>query len=199
MSFSRVPRMAALPVFAVAGLALSGCMSSGPQLRPLTPVPTTAVSSTALPQPITLAEETPIESQSLDDVATLEDPNALTLGDPATGETAPFGDTAALDGTASAAPGAAINENDMVGVWSAITPAANCSVNLSLTTWQGGFRGSTRNCGDVQLATLSAWSVEGQQVTLVGTDGTPLARLFRTGPTRYAGQLETGEALTFFR
>lgn len=197
MSFFRVPNRTALSVYVLplAALALAGCMSSGRQLQPLTPVPTTAVSATALPQPITLAEETPVETQALDDVAIsgLEG-----LGQDGSLESDPFGETGALD-QAGGDAGAGIDENDMIGVWSAVTPAANCSVNLSLTSWQGGFRASTRNCGDVQLATLSAWSVEGQQVLLLGTEGTPLGRLFRTGPTRYAGQLETGEALTFFR
>ena len=71
MSFFRVPNRTALSVYVLplAALALAGCMSSGRQLQPLTPVPTTAVSATALPQPITLAEETPVETQALDDVA----------------------------------------------------------------------------------------------------------------------------------
>lgn len=176
---------------------LSGCMSSNTNtVQPLTPVPTTAVSSSALPQPITigqpvvdpqtqtLSEAAGVESATLDPA--LDGQNAL----PATGAA-----------TASPVPSADANvsEDDLIGAWSASTPSATCSINLSLTNWTGGYRASTRNCGDVQLSTLSAWAVEGQQVLLKGTDGTPLARLFRTGGTRYAGQLESGQAVTVFR
>ena len=181
------------PILVVsAALVLAGCMSRGSNLRPLTPAPTTAVSSTALPQPITFGQEPAVESQTLGEIAG-NDPNA-SFGSSA--------ETAALDGTvlpSSTEGGSAVSEDDLIGAWSAATPVATCSINLSLTTWQGGYRASTRNCGDVQVAGLTAWSVEGQQVLLKGVDGAPLARLYRTGPTRYAGQLETGEPVTVFR
>lgn len=181
-----------------AAIGLSGCMSGGNALRPLPPVPTTTVTANTLPQPITFGQEPTIESQTLDDVAGA-DPNA------------PFDPNAPLNGETQIAglepaplpepPGgaAAVTEDDLIGAWTATTPAATCSINLSLTSWQGGFRASTRNCGDLQLAGLTAWSIDGQQVILRDTEGAPLGRLFRTGPTRYAGQLDTGDALTLFR
>ncbi|MBV6657452.1 MAG: AprI/Inh family metalloprotease inhibitor [Devosiaceae bacterium] len=156
-------------------------------LQPLPATPTTPVSTTALPQPITTAPETPVEVETLAD-ASGTDP----LAEGQEVETALI-EPAATDSSAD------VTEDDLIGAWSASTPTATCSINLSLTNWTGGFRASTRNCGDVQLATLSAWSVEGRQVILRGTDGEPLGRLFRTGETRYAGQLETGQALTVFR
>lgn len=181
------------PFLAVsAALVLAGCMSRGNTLRPLTPVPTTAVSSTSLPQPITFGQEPGVESQTLGEIAG-GDPNAPLDGS---------AETSALDGTvlpSSTEGGSAVSEDDLIGAWSVSTPVATCAINLSLTTWQGGYRASTRNCGDIQVAGLTAWSVEGQQVMLKGVDGAPLARLFRTGPTRYAGQLETGEPVTVFR
>ena len=179
-----------VPVFAAA-LVLAGCMSGSNTLRPLPPVPTTSVSASSLPEPITFGQEPEVQSQTLDDVSGV-DPNA------------PFDGTqqsASLDGsTLQAPPGAtAVAEDDLVGAWSATTPAATCSINLSLTTWQGGYRASTRNCADVQMSGLTAWAVEGQQVILKGPEGEPLGRLFRTGATRYAGQMETGQALTLYR
>jgi hypothetical protein len=185
-------------VTCASALLLAGCMSGGNTLRPLPPVPTTTVTANSLPQPITFGQEPAIESQTLDDVAGT-DPNA------------PFDPNAPLDGSVDAAglasaplpepPGGAaeVSEDDLIGAWSAATPMATCSINLSLTTWQGGYRASTRNCGDVQLSGLTAWSIEGQQVLLRDTEGAPIGRLFRTGPTRYAGQLDTGGALTLFR
>ncbi len=186
-----------MPFLSVSGailvgtLVLSGCMSSN-TLRPLPPVPTTSVTSSALPAPITIGQEPTIQSQSLDETGAT-DPNAP-LVEPV--------ESAALDATTlptSTDGGEPVTEDDLIGVWSANTPAATCSLNLSLTSWQGGFRASTRNCADVQVATLTAWALEGNQVLLRGTDGATLARLFRTGPTRYAGQMETGQAITLFR
>ncbi|MFK7792389.1 MAG: AprI/Inh family metalloprotease inhibitor [Devosiaceae bacterium] len=180
--------------------AMSACMGGGGnQLRPLTPVPTTSVTATSLPQPITTSQDTAFESQTLDEAAGIN--QGLDPLDP----NAPFDSSvqsAALDGAplpSSTQGGSEVSEDELIGAWSAATPSATCAINLSLTTWQGGYRASTRNCGDVQMAGLTAWSVEGQQVFLKGADGATLARLFRTGPTRYAGQLETGGAVTVFR
>lgn len=178
-------------------LVLVGCMSGGNRVRPLTPAPTTAVSSSSLPQPISLPQDTSVQSQTLADANGLDPANQALLGDVETALGAPR--TGLENVPLSADGGVEVGEDDLVGVWSAATPSATCSINLSLTNWQGGFRASTRNCADVQMAGLSAWSIEGQQVLLKGAEGAPLARLFRTGPTRYAGQLETGEAVTVFR
>lgn len=193
----RTNRMFTATLLLGSALVLAGCMSGGDRVRPLTPVPTTAVSSTSLPQPITFPGDTGVESQTLADANGLDPANEALLGNVDTALGAPG--TGLANVPLSSDGGVEVGEDDLVGVWSAATPAATCSVNLSLTNWQGGFRASTRNCADVQMAGLSAWSIEGQQVLLKGTDGAPLARLFRTGPTRYAGQLETGEAITVFR
>lgn len=179
----------------VGSFALSACMSGGSNLRPLTPVPTTPVSATSLPQPIVTQQ-----NQTLNEAVGFNpDGTPILPGDTAV-ETTPLPglETATLTPTVPEGAGE-VSEDDLIGAWSASTPLATCSLNLSLTTWQGGFRASTRNCGDAQLATLGAWSVEGQQVMLKSADGATLARLFRTGPTRYVGQLESGGAVTVFR
>lgn len=178
-------------------VALAGCMSGGDRVRPLTPVPTTAVSSTSLPQPISVPQTTSVETQTLADANGVDPANQALLGEVDTALAAPEPGLESV--TLNSDGSVEIGEDDLVGVWSATTPSATCSINLSLTGWQGGFRASTRNCADVQMAGLSAWSIEGQQVLLKGADGAPLARLFRTGPTRYAGQLETGDSVTVFR
>lgn len=196
-AFLSAKRMLTVTLTLGSTLVLVGCMSGGNQIRPLTPVPTTAVSSSSLPQPISLPQDTSVQSQTLADANSLDPANQALLGNVDTALSAPG---SGLENVPlSSDGGVEVGEDDLVGVWSAATPAATCAINLSLTNWQGGFRASTRNCADVQMAGLSAWSIEGQQVLLKGTDGAPLARLFRTGPTRYAGQLETGEAVTVFR
>ena len=184
----RSARLARGTALVALALSLAGCMSFGSGPRPLPATPTTPVASTALPQPVGL----PPAGQSLPADGTLADAapdqpmDELTLDTPVETASAPTS-------------GAAVSEDDLIGAWSASTPAATCAINLSLTSWTGGYRASTRNCGDIQLATLSAWAVEGQQVTLKGADGAMLARLYRTGDTRYSGQLESGQAITVFR
>lgn len=162
----------------------------GGGLSPLPATPTTPVSSSSLPAPITLSDAEAAgqvaETGTLDELAGPDD----ALPDGTTIETA---SVAPADG------GAEVTQDDLIGVWSATTTSATCSINLSLTNWTGGFRASTRNCGDVQLASLGAWNVEGRQVFLKDGEGNTLARLFRTADTRYAGQLESGQAITVFR
>lgn len=182
-----------------AAFALSACMSSGRTLRPLTPVPTTAVTATQLPQPIVTSQNTPFETQTLDQAAGIDGTiGTAPLDGSVETATLPSDPTASVQPPASAT-GQAVSEDALIGVWSASTASATCSLNLSLTSWQGGFRASTRNCADPQMATLGAWSVDGQQVMLKAVDGSTLARLFQTGPTRYAGQFETGGPVTVFR
>lgn len=174
-----------------AALLLSGCMSFGGRggLSPLPATPTQPVATNTLPAPATLPDtNTSVETTTLEDAVGVTTDGSSTI------------ETAVAPGLSNTADtGSSVTEDDLIGVWSASTTAATCSINLSLTTWTGGFRGSTRSCGDPQLANLGAWSVEGRQVLLKDGEGNTLARLFRTAEMRYAGQLENGQAVTVFR
>ena len=49
---------------------------------------------------------------------------------------------------------------------------------MTLTTWAGGYRASTKNCKTSALQTVSAWNMEGGQVQLLNDAGTTIARLY---------------------
>ena len=71
---------------------------------------------------------------------------------------------------------------------------------MTLTTWTGGYRASTRGCSNAALKAISAWNLDGKQVVLVGTSGAPVARLSSSGNNRFDGRTETGGApVTFYR
>ncbi|MEM6713128.1 MAG: AprI/Inh family metalloprotease inhibitor [Pseudomonadota bacterium] len=176
----------------------------------MTPAPTTPVTTSSLPQPITFGTPQPVAGQTLDQAAGTPTDSALSNSSTLSADNGVT--TATLDPTTGAdaslqpaivppagATGATLAEDDLIGAWSAATPLATCAINLSLTTWQGGFRASTRNCADVQLAALGAWSIDGQQVLLRDSEGALIARLFQNGDARYSGQFETGQAVTVFR
>ena len=49
---------------------------------------------------------------------------------------------------------------------------------MTLTTWAGGYRASTRGCSNAPLQTISAWNMEGGQVQLLNDAGATVARLY---------------------
>lgn len=73
-------------------------------------------------------------------------------------------------------------------------------MNLSLTTWTGGFRASTRNCTNETLVAIGAWQLSGKQLTLLDATGNTISRLFASGPNRFDGTTESGgKAISAFR
>ena len=108
---------------------------------------------------------------------------------------------AASDGasaTASASGGLA--RTDLLGGWKIASSGDSCQLFMTLTTWTGGYRASTRGCSNAALKAISAWNLDGKQVVLVGTSGAPVARLSSSGNNRFDGRTETGGApVTFYR
>ena len=71
---------------------------------------------------------------------------------------------------------------------------------MTLTSWTGGYRASTRGCQSPALKSISAWSLSGSQVVLAGASGAPVARLSSAGGNRFNGQIEGGAAaVSFYR
>jgi hypothetical protein len=69
---------------------------------------------------------------------------------------------------------------------------------MTLTTWTGGYRASTRGCNSTLLKSISAWSLQGSQVVLAGQGGAAVARLSSAGSNRFDGQAN-GQAISFYR
>ncbi|MCB1508474.1 MAG: AprI/Inh family metalloprotease inhibitor [Hyphomicrobiaceae bacterium] len=185
-------------VVSLSGVLLAGCQTGGFGRRPATA--TTPVASTNLP-PVTIQPTTPnqtLEQAVGPDGQPLEQPTGVPPD--AETEVAALPDPAAApDPAAGTSGGTDLTEDDLIGVWSASTGGIPCSLNLSLTSWTGGYRASARNCGDPVIAGVQAWNVAGRQVLLFGEGGAPLATLYATQGTRYSGQTATGRPISLSR
>lgn len=172
----------------VASAALAGCV---PQFR-RSPPPISAAPS----QPVRMAELPPPVAP-----APVSGPEAPIADAPLPGEDA----TAAVDGTQVAALPAptqtvAVGRTDLLGGWSIASGGETCQLFMSLTTWTGGYRASTRGCSSPTLAGISAWDLSGSTVTLKGGDGaTTVATLAATSPSRFTGTTAGGGAVTVAR
>jgi hypothetical protein len=111
------------------------------------------------------------------------------------------------DAAASAAPSPAVGggsgglgRTDLLGGWTISSAGDSCQLFMTLTTWTGGYRASTRGCSNGVLKSISAWNLDGKQVVLAGTGGAPVARLSSSGNNRFDGRTEGGAApVTFYR
>lgn len=137
----------------------------------------------------------PVQSDSLPPVAGAAPP-------PGQGDivgAAPGTDTAALNQPPAAPAGAALGRTDLLGGWTIVSSGDTCQLFMTLTSWTGGYRASTRGCNSELLKSISAWNLKGTQVVLAGTGGTPLATLVASGTTRFDGQTGQGAAVSFYR
>ncbi len=181
----------------VVGLA-GGCsrlgMGDGPsrsqpvaqtQYEPLPAAPTAPVTQGTL-QPLP-----PLAGQPVD-------PNAPPLP-PTPGVTPPT--TPKPVQVADAAPdkGPTVGRTDLLGNWKVTTSSDNCQLSMSLTSWAGGSRASSRGCTSPELAKISAWELVGKQVTLKGVDGSVVATLTSTGPERFAGSTSARQPVSLSR
>jgi hypothetical protein len=93
-----------------------------------------------------------------------------------------------------------LGRTDLLGGWTITSGGDSCQLFMTLTSWTGGYRASTRGCNDGTLKSISAWNLEGGQVVLAGQGGSTLARLQSSGGNRFDGQtVSGGAAVTFYR
>jgi hypothetical protein len=69
---------------------------------------------------------------------------------------------------------------------------------MTLTSWTGGYRASTKGCATPLLKSISAWNLQGTNVILAGAGGAPVATLASSGTNRFDGQAN-GQSVTFYR
>lgn len=105
---------------------------------------------------------------------------------------------------ATAAPAApavsgSLGRTDLLGGWTIASSGESCQLFMTLTSWTGGYRASTRGCSSDTLKSISAWNLQGQQVVLAGQGGTPVARLQSAGGSRFDGATEGGGPVSFYR
>lgn len=102
--------------------------------------------------------------------------------------------------TVTVSPSIDFGRNAVLGAWNVSTSADSCALNLSLTTWTGGFRASTRKCSTDQLLGIGAWNVAGKQLSLFNKTGGLIARLVASGDNRFDGTTEAGgSSISVFR
>jgi hypothetical protein len=173
-------------------ITLAGCGSFGAIGLPWKreqPVAAPDVTSQAAPT-------TPVET------ANLPPPNAAN-GVPSDGTDAasqplaPPADSSTAPAGGAGTPGG-IGRTDLLGGWTITSGSDSCQLFMTLTTWTGGYRASTRGCNSTLLKSISAWSLQGSQVVLAGQGGAAVARLSSAGSNRFDGQAN-GQAISFYR
>ena len=129
---------------------------------------------------------------------------AAPLPPPPGATVAPPGSLAALDpalradATVPAAPAAEVSRVDLLGAWTVSSAGDSCQLFMTLTTWSGGYRASTKGCAS-SMQTISAWNLEGQQVQLLDDAGATVARLYPSSKTQFNGQTPGGAPVSFAR
>ena len=184
-------RFNAFAALLVTATASAGCI--GPFAReaerpaparpaPLAAAPTGAVTQSTLPPP----------------------PGGATAGATMTGAVPP-GSTqmAALPPGGGAPPAASANveigRTDLIGGWTLASGGDSCQLFMSLTTWSGGYRATTRGCSTPALQGVSAWNLEGRQVMLLNDSGGTVARLSPTSKTQFNGLTQGGGPVSVSR
>ncbi len=189
-------RLAPIGLVALMAAALSGCGSFGaiglgPMERSAKPV-----ESDTLP-PVASA---PVTRNTLPPPPV--DPNAQTAPMAEQGTlpgATPIESTPSAPPPVSTASGAEIGRTDLLGGWTLQSGGESCQLFMTLTSWTGGYRASTRGCQSATLKSISAWSLNGSQVVLAGANGVSVASLTSSGKTQFNGQLNSGGAVSFYR
>src|SRR5690606_4479013 len=161
-------------------LALTGCGSIGaigfpPMKRDATPPPA---------EPVAVS---PVQTSNLPPVAgaPVSDPNIVGA--------APMGaNTASLEPQPTAPATSALGRTDLLGGWTISSGGESCQLFMTLTSWTGGYRASTRGCSSEPLKSISAWNLNGSQVVLAGSGGAPVATLSAAGGSRFSGRTGQG-------
>lgn len=99
----------------------------------------------------------------------------------------------------SADSSVAVSRSELSGGWTLRSGGESCQLTLSLSQWTGGYRASQRGCSSPDIARISAWSIEGKQVTLRGSDGSTVATLYASTKEQFNGVTSTRKPISFSR
>jgi hypothetical protein len=117
-----------------------------------------------------------------------------------TGEGAPLAQPQVAGNAPAGSGTGGIGRTDLLGGWTITSGSDSCQLFMTLTSWTGGYRASTRGCSSDVLKSISAWNLQSGQVILAGQGGTPVAHLASSGTNRFDGQVDgQGVAVTFYR
>ncbi len=93
----------------------------------------------------------------------------------------------------------AVQRSDLIGGWTIQADGQRCQLFMVLTGWTGGYRASTRGCQSDVLKGVSAWDLNGNEITLKDANAAPVATLYSTAPSTFQGRLSNGTGLTVSR
>ncbi len=85
-----------------------------------------------------------------------------------------------------------IGRTDLLGGWTVASAGDSCQLFMTLTTWSGGYRATTRGCNSPTLKSISAWDLNGKQVVLKNGDGGNVAMLYSSATEKFNGQTTAG-------
>lgn len=178
-----------LTVFVVSACQLPFSGKSS-RVRPLSAVPSGQIQQSTLPPPSTFDQgqfsSVGVDGQQAENPAQAE--QLASIGDQAIAGPAPGGSSNLL-----------IGRTDLLGGWTVTADGDRCQLFMSLTTWSGGYRATTKGCGSTSLQVISAWNLTGQQVALYDSGGAQVALLYASTKTRFEGQTEKGAGISVFR
>lgn len=92
-----------------------------------------------------------------------------------------------------------LSRADMLGAWQLASTADTCQLFMTLTTWTGGYRATTKGCNSVELANVTAWDLQDNRVVLVGATGSQVASLTAVGGNRFSGATKSGAPVSVSR
>ncbi|MEM7695779.1 MAG: AprI/Inh family metalloprotease inhibitor [Pseudomonadota bacterium] len=161
-------------------LTLAACVGNKKRPAPLPAAQTAPVQTAELPPPTQPEPDPP---------APIADEPLPGAGDPEPAATLP-----------PASESVAVGRTDLLGGWAIASGGERCQLFMSLTTWTGGYRASTRGCSGPQLAGISAWDLSGNTVTLKGGDGAAVVATLRAASKQdFNGTTSSGSAITVSR
>lgn len=156
------------------------------------------------PAPLSPAAPPPVESANLPPVGDGQQQAGSAAGTAAgaadSAETAPLAQPQVANNAPAASGSGQIGRTDLLGGWTITSGGDSCQLFMTLTSWTGGYRASTRGCNSTVLKSISAWNLQGRQVILAGQGGKPVAHLAASGTNRFDGQVDgQGATVTFYR
>jgi len=181
-------------VIAAMALLATACSSS----RPAAPYPEAGGPAT---DPLTLTPAPGARGDGEGDDDTIETGRLDEKGDEEGTGTGTESGADGETGTASAPPPPAapavtaslnVGKADLAGGWTLESGGETCQLFMSLTSWSGGYRATTKGCNLPHLVAIASWNLNGKQVQLKNAKGEILAYLYPTAAERFTGSTHRG-------
>jgi len=163
--------------------------------EPLPAAPAAPVTSSALPPPPVVTAPTATAPTPVDPSQPGQPPAGTAAGIPIASATPPK----AAEPVVSTDKGPAIGRGELAGGWRISSGSDNCQLFITLTSWSGGYRASSKGCNSAELQRISAWDVSGKQVALKSGDGAIVATLTSAGQEKFAGTTASKQAISLSR